>query len=371
MTERTIYNCHTHIFTAAHVPSQVLPFGAVEWLQNESSARRLREVLKFIDPFASFVYRTVGDPSRSGMLSRFGAMLELSDCKTQEQVFERLVLQYPTGTRFVLLSIDMDFMGAGSALKPFLQQIEELAVLKKIYKETFIPFIGVDPRRENILELVQEYIEQHGFGGIKLYPSLGFFPGDPSLYPVYNYATKNNIPIITHCSKGGLSFHGKPQHSVNLEGEAIFGKNNAEFAQNYTCPRAYEMLLKKFPKLKLCFAHFGGDAEWRTYLRDHQRRLPPAKQSWGAQVMNLMYKYENVWTDVSYMAASRDLHPLLKVLINDPKIGGKILFGSDFFVVRAESSEREFSIRLRGALGEDDFWKIADVNSKRFLLVGE
>ena len=215
--------------------------------------------------------------------------------------------------------------------------------------------------------MVKEYVEEHQFGGLKLYPSLGFFPGDPRLYPVYEYAIAKNLPIITHCSRGGLHFSGKPQHAVNLQGEELYGKDNAEFAWNYTKPQAYKQLLSDFKTLKLCFAHFGGDQEWRIYLRDHQRGLPEAKQSWGSQIMNLMYDFQNVWTDISYTAASRDLHPLIKVLINDSKIGDRILFGSDFFVVRAESSEREFSIRLRGALGEENYWKIAMINPKRFL----
>ena len=54
---QTIHNCHTHIFTAECVPENVLPLGAVKWLQNESSAKRLRGVLRAIDPIASFIYR--------------------------------------------------------------------------------------------------------------------------------------------------------------------------------------------------------------------------------------------------------------------------------------------------------------------------
>ncbi len=364
---KTIHNCHTHIFTSDHVPDRVLPLGAVGWLQQENSAKRLRKVLKFIDPLTSAWYRTFGDPSRTGLLSRFGSMLELSDCRTHDEIFERLALQYPTGTRFVALSIDMDYMGAGVAKKPFLEQIKELAALKQKIGDRLIPFIGIDPRRENLLGLVKEYIDTHKFGGLKLYPSLGFFPNDPRLYPVYEFAIERNLPIMTHCGRGGLHFHGEPQHTTNLEGEPLVGRSNTEFAWNYTNPQAYVRLLEDFNNLKLCFGHFGGHEDWKTYLRDHQRGLEPHQQSWGSQIMNLMHKYQNVWTDISYTAAARELHPLIKVLINDPKIGDRILFGSDFFVVRAESSEREFSIRLRGALGEDDYWKIAMTNPSRFL----
>ena len=65
---------------------------------------------------------------------------------------------------------------------------------------------------------------------------------------------------------------------------------------------------------------------------------------------------------------NREVMPMLKVLVNDPKLRDRILFGSDFFVVRQEVTGREFSIRLRGWLGEEDFWQIAETNARRFLV---
>jgi hypothetical protein len=45
----------------------------------------------------------------------------------------------------------------------------------------------------------------------------------------------------------------------------------------------------------------------------------------------------------------------------------RILFGSDYFVVRQEATEREFSIRLRGSVGEEDFFQMANTNPRQFL----
>jgi hypothetical protein len=56
------------------------------------------------------------------------------------------------------------------------------------------------------------------------------------------------------------------------------------------------------------------------------------------------------------------LTPLAKVLVNTPHLRERVLFGTDFYVVQAETTEREFSVRLRGALGEPDFWQIANRN---------
>jgi hypothetical protein len=44
-----------------------------------------------------------------------------------------------------------------------------------------------------------------------------------------------------------------------------------------------------------------------------------------------------------------------------------VLFGSDYYVVQREASERDCSIGLRGYLGEDKFDQIARENPKRSL----
>ena len=74
-------------------------------------------------------------------------------------------------------------------------------------------------------------------------------------------------------------------------------------------------------------------------------------------------KYPNLYTDISYTIFNfHENVPLLKILLENENIFEKVLFGSDFYMVESEKySEKRFSIDLRYALGEEKFWKIANV----------
>ncbi|MBS1636656.1 MAG: hypothetical protein JST26_12135 [Bacteroidetes bacterium] len=66
-----------------------------------------------------------------------------------------------------------------------------------------------------------------------------------------------------------------------------------------------------------------------------------------------------------------DLFPPIKVLLLDPQVKNKILFGSDYYMVEQEESEKEFIVKLRAALGESDFKRIAEDDIKLFLFTGQ
>ena len=72
--------------------------------------------------------------------------------KNQGRIFVKLKDQYPNGTGFVILPMDMEFMEAGAlpAAGNYKMQMEQLAVIKanKKYKELVFPFVAVDARRK-------------------------------------------------------------------------------------------------------------------------------------------------------------------------------------------------------------------------------
>ncbi|PSL26397.1 amidohydrolase family protein [Chitinophaga ginsengisoli] len=156
----------------------------------------------------------------------------------QRTIFSKLKSQYPTGTGFVVLPMDMDYMDAGKSRTRYRDQMKELAALKEENKETLFPFVFVDPRRcvpvgeekramegdkpffvwkqvgvKVILEdcFIKDYLEDKQFSGIKIYPALGYFPFDIRLLPLWKYAADNNIPILTHCIKGTIFYRGRKQ----------------------------------------------------------------------------------------------------------------------------------------------------------------
>lgn len=156
-----------------------------------------------------------------------------------------------------------------------------------------------------------EHLAGNSFSGIKVYPPLGFdpWPDDrDELLKVeflYDYCSQKQIPITTHCSDGG------------------FCVIDTESALMITSPSRWEGVLKKYGKLKLNFGHFGNG----TFSKE-----------WSRVIIDLIGRYDNVYTDFSYRGFNNDYYSSLKKLIDnagrgvEEKLRERILFGSDFLI---------------------------------------
>jgi predicted TIM-barrel fold metal-dependent hydrolase len=358
----TLYNCHTHIFTVQNVPDNFFPLRLKDFLAKPRTADALVEIL-----------HNLNRGEDSDRWDHLAAFLDVGNCDSQEQIFELLMGFYPRGSRFVVLSMDMEYMGAGTVDQPFEDQLTELAALKQKYPMELLPFVCADPRRPNVLEVVRRCIEERGFHGIKLYPPLGYYPFDEALFPVYAYAQEHGLPIVTHCSRGGVYSRAKVtpemRHHPKTGVSFTKGENKDRFTENLTHPANYAYVLERFPHLKLCLAHFGGESEWKRYLSTSRG----AKEDWFTYIRDELIAnphYPNVYADIAYTAADPDLQPLLKVILQEEPVRSRVLYGSDFYVAEKTASEREFSVRLRATLGDADYWKIAETNPETFLFEG-
>lgn len=194
-------------------------------------------------------------------------------------------------------------------------------------------------------------------------------------------------------------------------------KDNYHFTTNFTHPLNYHCLLNKdllkeylgdnyeegldLSKLKICLAHFGGEDEWKKYLNDgwnnynknithdskeayeayykrYKNTLNHDNQrtiwwnaSWLSIIYDLMVKYENVYADISFILHDETLFPLLKFILEDPKVKDRVLFGSDYYVVSQKDTEKDLYLNLKGYLGENLFTLISNTNPKRFLNIPE
>ncbi len=355
-----IYNCHTHVFTWKNVPDRFLPFGLVRFLLKYNLTRPLAGFLSSLNPF-----------SDQDAFDRYARFIKQGDQATQEDVLRGLMKYYPGDAKYVILSVDMDYMEAGQAPLNFEEQVKELAVLKKKYPDQIYPFLCADPRRHNLLDFLKRYIEAEGFKGIKLYPPMGFYPFDERLYPIYEYAEKNNVPILAHCKKKSrVVYRGDIPESWLRHpktGQPLERTPNKDFSINFTDPDNYVYVLNDFNRLKVCFGHFGGEAEWKLY----QDEEDPEKfqQSWYNKIKKILMnrKFPNTFADISYTLADSDLVALLLVTLQIEQIREKVLFGSDFYFSNIEGSEYKFGIELRKELGEDNFRQIAETNPRKFL----
>jgi len=354
-----IINSHTHIFTFDHVPDRFLPLGLVKFFAKKQRSAKIARLLNRLWPF-----------SDQDVLDRFASFVKQGFEKSQEDILSSLVRFYPRGTKFVVLPMDMEDMGAGKPKMPYLEQMRKLKELKNKaeYAEILEPFVFANPHRNGITEHVKEYIDDHGFSGIKIYPPLGYYPFDGRLDGVYAFAEERQVPVMTHCSHPVVFYKGKIKKDMRihpLTGEKLKKQKNRKFADNWTHPDNYKEVLRKFPNLKICFGHFGGSSEWIDYYE--HTTVDDYENSWFYLIKELIRNHPNVYADISYSLADNDLYPMLNLLMMDPVVSKKVLFGSDFYMAKIEGKEFKFSVALRTALGEANFKRIAVENPVEYL----
>lgn len=349
-----IHNCHAHVFTSRAVAGNALSLHVVSLTRSRTMSAMLNGIMRWL-------------PLRR--VNRMAALVGIGREPNAQAILDTMKSFYPENSCFVLLPMDFEFAGVGSSPQTYLEQLEELAALVGNPDNRVKPFVAADPRRPNLLGLIREYIEERGFAGIKVYPPLGYFPFDPALNSIYGYAEANEIPVLTHCSRGGVYYKGKITKAMKthpLTNERLGGWPRSKFSDNWTDPRNWSEVLKRHPMLKLCLAHFGGVGEWKKYWKN-PARSSTREETWFSTIADLIEQYEHVYADVSFTAHYRKYWPLLKVLLNTDKIKDRILFGSDFYMVRIKGKEKVASIALRAAVGEQEYRRMAETNPKRFL----
>jgi predicted TIM-barrel fold metal-dependent hydrolase len=263
--------------------------------------------------------------------------------------------------------MDLSRMKAGNPVESYEQQAEELAGLLPGYGSRIYPFIFADARRPDLLNFVKSYIDR-GFKGIKIYPSLGYFPFDARLDPVLKYAADNSIPVMTHCSPGGVITREKKRNLPQVHpitNERLRWKVKCKFVDHFTHPDNFRTVLERHPALKICFGHFGGYEEMEKYLLAGSR--DEMHKTWFGMVKGLLSDFPNTYADISFTKIDMSLMPLINATIRSPKYRDRILFGTDFYMNKIEGNEMWFSISMRDALGENNFEQIAVKNPLRFL----
>lgn len=396
-------------------------------------------------------------PESKELVDRYLSIGRFAFHKNQNTVFSRLKSQYPEGTGFVILPMDMAFMGAGKVGNDYTYANQMIGLKKlkekKANKGIFFPFVFADPRRIReegksqldfkvvegsvVLEecFIKTYIEDHQFSGFKIYPALGYYPFDEALLPLWKYAADNGLPITSHCIRGTIFYRGNkkkewdthPIFEEDNQAMLLPEIDNRDFTNNFTHPLNYlclleERLLRKVVSqakdarvkelfgytdlntplkhdlrhLKLCFAHFGGDDEWNRFLefdRDNfssqlmknpdrgivflqnkkgefrSGKLPQIWKyaDWYTIICSLMLQYPNVYADVSYIIHNEGIQPLLKQTMTHEGLKNRVLFGTDFYVVRNHKSEKNIYAAINTHLDEEDFDRMARYNPVEFL----
>ena len=347
-----LYNCHIHTFRDCDIPEKFLPLGLVRWL-----ARRDHKFLfwlaKNINPFCS-----------SDTVEKYATFIKTGKLKSQTEIFNKCAKFYPSGTKFIVLPMDMAYMQAGKVPRQYADQLRELNMVSS----DIIKFFHVDPRRPKVEEMVKFFHQVYDYKGIKLYPPLGYYPFNAVLMELYKYCEENNLPIIAHGSPGNpVHFRGSREELYTLLGvdgtDPRYKKMSyLQLCSIFTHPMNYKEVLPHFPKLNFCIAHIGSSA-WNEYLSGDI-----SADNWLSHIIELIHRYDNFWTDISFTLSDERYWALFKVMLSsDDKLASRVLFGSDYYMNEVSDNEKEWSIKFRAFIGEELFRKIAVENPKKFL----
>lgn len=245
----------------------------------------------------------------------------------------------------------------------------------------FFPFIGITPPAHSI-EFIEELLETYvvkdhkirnqrtqgkqKFYGVKLYPPLGYdpWPSDPKerdkVILIYEFCTKYDIPIMTHCDDQGF--------------RAIAPKD----AWKYTSPHAYKPVLGKYPLLRIDFAHYGWQYNTMqknpiTLLSAAANKVPDSP--WFYELVELMHSYPNIYADFSFSGTTSDFYTQLQNYIHsldDDKaetVLSRSIFGSDFNVnlLKVESYNSYYRIFELSPFSDDEIHQFVQTNPMRFM----
>ncbi|NBC95666.1 MAG: amidohydrolase family protein [Deinococcus-Thermus bacterium] len=350
MSDPEITNCHVHTFTDRHVP----------WLFPHPLALPVRHV-PGLARLATLGFFLIGQERLADVTERLIRFRETGATWRQADVLGEIARQYPAGTRFVVLPMDMAHAGWGRPAATLRAQHDELAALAAESEGRVIPFATVDPRARESVDEARRAIEVLGFRGLKIYPRLGFPPDHPALLEeIYPLLLERDLPVMSHCARGGVQGRGVTR----------------ALADRVTDPAAMLPVRDRHPGLRICLAHFGGEADWAQYLRDGLDPDDPEarRANWLCATRDLLRSEADeagagLWADISFTLFARpDWAPLLKVFLEDDGVRARTLFGSDFYMTRqVERSERAVSVSLRDALGEAWFREIAETNPRHWL----
>jgi predicted TIM-barrel fold metal-dependent hydrolase len=175
----------------------------------------------------------------------------------------------------------------------------EIAEYVRKAPDRLIGFLSLDPSQPGWQDELEEGHRDLKLKGIKLMPMYaGFLPNSRDLDPLWNYATKNHLPVLCHT---GTTF----VRQAPLE---------------CTLPRLIDDVAIRFPKVKIIMAHLSHPYE-------------------GECVVTIR-KHPNVYADCSalHYRPFQLYHSLM--LLQEYGVWNKLLFGSDYpFTTVAASLE--------------------------------
>jgi hypothetical protein len=224
------------------------------------------------------------------------------------------------------------------------------------------------------------------FWAIKMYPRLGYAPDDflryPNLSALYAECQTASVPIMAHCSPGGMFaadyflYERYDDHIIKNEYDLDHAEKRFDGvlpgSVSKDSPLQWATVLEKYPRLKLCLAHFGGYETWKRVgsfsnaEKDLEKR-PSGRardrydnadlyRDWIKTIAELADKHDHVYTDLSYFnidppapaiaggnpneEGSRiDAEQICFLLKKYPGLKDRVMTGTDWYLIEKEGEK--------------------------------
>ncbi len=174
------------------------------------------------------------------------------------------------------------------------------------YAETFIPFLSVNPRRRDALDLIDEYVERGCRGAKFLQNYWGVDLNDERFIPYYEKLISHGLPLIVHVGSEYTIHSDARYERVDML--------DLPLDCGVTVIAAHMGLGRVSHKLR----------PWRNLSRQ-----PRHFDSDYFQLLEKLERHDNLYADISAILAPLRARAL-RHLSEQKSVHEKILFGSDF-----------------------------------------
>jgi len=267
----------------------------------------------------------------------------LTKCLSSQQNdnYCELQKQY-TGYDATIVVIPLDFRSmAGGTHYSYNAQLADLIWMQKYFNPNMRIMFHAEAGQKDCFDLFKKHVIDGPCVGVKIYPPLSPELTHPTFLKIFSECEARNIPVAAHCSPRGAN-----------SGTVLCYKRG-ELAH----PKYWEPILKSFPLLRLDFSHFGNLFGTKD------------QQGWGRDVATLVMRYQNTFTDISYVVALKNRYHELERLLGDfPGLQDRLLFGSDFYLSSFEEINMSDAVsNIRSFLGDDVFHLMTETNPLKWM----
>ncbi|MCZ6614901.1 MAG: amidohydrolase family protein [Chloroflexi bacterium] len=201
----------------------------------------------------------------------------------------------------------------------------------RLHPDRIVPYYGIDPRRPGAADSFERAIKEWSVAGIKLHPTVGFFPHDRACYPIYELCAAYDLPVLFH---SGPAFHPR-------------------LYSRFSHPLEYDQVAADFPNLTMVVGH--------------------ASRDWWEDCIAVCRAHPNMVVEMSgWQTLLRDrpqetLHVIDRLRDN---LGiERVMWGTDFPAVRHLMSLKECVAiyRTLPAMGKEHGYRFSDADVEAML----